>query len=125
MTSENAKTGKIKRSRPLPEGLESLRRWLLRRVWYVHPGLTLIVDIPPVTCLRILGTISRPDAARLEYRHLFTSGRRYHLHTTPTGFAVTTTTKVLWKYRGRTTANAVLFGDFEEIDRTMTRIRLR
>jgi hypothetical protein len=125
MTTQNVKTGTIEQSRKLPEILVSLRRRILRRVWYVHPGLTLTVNTPPAICLRILGTISRPDARRLEYRHLFASGRRYHLHQTQTGFAVTTTSKVFWNYRQRTSPNAVLFGDFEEVDKVTTRILLR
>jgi len=46
MTTQNVKIGTIKQRRKLPEALVSLARWFLRRVWYVHPGLTLTVNIP-------------------------------------------------------------------------------
>lgn len=125
MTTQEARRGTIERPRNWPAPLEKLRRWLLQRVWYVYPGLTLTVTLPPPLCIRVLGTTSRPDATRLEFRHLFSSGRRYHLQHTPTGFAVMTTSKVFWYHRRRTSPAAILFGDFEEVDRTLVRIHLR
>lgn len=125
MSTQDVKVGRVQSRRSLPALLVRLRSWLLRRLWYVHPGQTLLVALPPGLCMRVLGTTARPHAGRLEFRHLFTGGRRYHLYHLPAGFAVMTTSKVLWHYRRRTAANAVLLGKFEEVEPQLTRIHLR
>src|SRR3982750_3388500 len=86
----------------------SLWRWWQHRLWYVHPGLDLIVAMTPIACVYLLDKTSKPDVKRLELRSLFNSGRRYHVYTTQTGFIVLTTSKVPWRYRGRTSPSSVV-----------------
>jgi hypothetical protein len=85
-------------------------RWWLHRLWFVHPGLDMFVALTPLACLRLLDKTSKPDVKRLELRDLFNNGRRYHVSPTETGFVVHTTTKVVWRYRGRTSPNTVVEG---------------
>jgi hypothetical protein len=88
----------------------TLWRWIKNRLWYVHPGLDMVVAMTPIACLYLLDKTSKPDVKRLELRNLFNGGRRYHLYTTQTGFVVLTTSKLPWRYRGRTTPSAVVEG---------------
>ena len=96
-----------------PARRQTLWRWLLRRLWYVHPGLDLTVTLSPMACLRLLAKTSKPDVRQLEYRNLFDGGRRYHLYPTETGFVVLTSSKVPWRYRGRTSPSSVVEGVME------------
>ncbi len=105
--------------------LRAIGRWLLKRLWYVHSGMTLTVTIPPSACFRVLKTLSKPDVRLLKFHHLYASGRRYKLYTTKNdGFAVTTSSSVPWRYRRRTEASAVVYGDFEQVEQ-LTQIHLR
>lgn len=109
---------------PLP-ALRALLRPLLGRLWYVHPDTTLLVQASPTTCLRALGLTARPSTERLHLRELFRQGRRYQLYLrNGGGFRVTTTSKVLWHYRRRTTASAVLDGSFTELDSGLVQVHL-
>lgn len=96
-------------ARPL-NGFGRLRRWLLHRLWYVHPGGELRVSLPPLDCLRQIISVSKPDVRKLEYRDLFNGGRRYHIYTIGKGFVVLTTQKVIWRARGRTASSTVVQG---------------
>jgi hypothetical protein len=72
--------------------------------------MDMIVALTPLACLRLLDKTSKPDVKRLELRDLFANGRRYHVSPTETGFLVHTTTKVVWRYRGRTSPSTVVEG---------------
>lgn len=108
-----------------PDWVRGLRRWLLRRVWYVHPGIQLRLNISPSNAFKILETSARPSIQRLHLRNVFTHGRRYFISPRANrGFRMLTTHKVFWHPRRRTSASAVLLGDFEEIDDATTRLTL-
>lgn len=106
----------ITRARPV--------QFILNRVWYVHPPVSVIIGAPPAACLQTLATAAKPSTQRLHLRNLFAGGRRYHLEPARRGFRLTTTSKVLWRYRRRTSSSAVVHGRFEEIDGATTRIWL-
>jgi hypothetical protein len=98
----------------------------MRRLWYVHPGLDLTVTLSPMACLRLLAKTSKPDVRQLEYRNLFDGGRRYHLYPTETGFVVLTSSKVPWRYRGRTSPSSLVDGVMEvQGDRTVIHLTAR
>jgi hypothetical protein len=102
---------------------ETLWRWWIHRLWFVHPGLDLIVTLPPMACMRLLAKTSKPDVRQLEFRNLFAGGRRYHLYPTETGFVIQTSSKVPWRYRGRTSPSSVVRGEIE-VEGDHTRIHL-
>lgn len=93
-----------------PSRRQTFRQWLLHRLWYVHPSLDMIITTTPLICIRLLAANSKPDVKRLELRDLFSGGRRYHVYTTPKGFIVLTTSRVPWRYRGRTSPSTVVEG---------------
>lgn len=115
---------------PLPteahaSGWRRIWRWLLQRFWYVHSGMTLTVTIPPNACFGVLKKLSKPDVRLLKFHQLYAGGRRYKLYVTRNdGFAVTTSSSVPWRYRRRTEASAVVYGDFEQVEE-LTQIHLR
>lgn len=105
--------------------------WLARfwqriaaRIWYVHPPIILIIKTTPARCVHSLATATRPRTQRLDLSSLYIEGRRYQLHPHRGGFALTTTSKILWRYRRRTSSAAVLKANLSEIDGETTRIRL-
>lgn len=102
---------------------DTLWRWWIHRVWFVHPGLDLSVTLTPMACLRLLAKTSKPDVKQLEYANLFTGGRRYHLYPTEMGFVILTSSKVPWRYRGRTSPITVVAGVME-VQEDHTRIHL-
>ncbi|MDQ7035313.1 MAG: hypothetical protein Q9P01_10905 [Anaerolineae bacterium] len=107
-----------------PSLAQHLRHWFWRRAWYVHPGAHLRVTISPSQIYKILETSAKPSAKHLHLRVVFARGRRYFIFPKDGGnFHMITTNKVPWFPR-RTTASAVLFGDFEKIDDATTRLKM-
>jgi hypothetical protein len=103
-----------------------LWRWLMHRLWYVHPHIDVTVTLSPMACLRLLARTSKPDVKQLQFRNLFNGGRRYHLYTTETGFVILTSSKLPWRYRGRTSPSSVVEGVMEEqSDRTLIHLTAR
>jgi hypothetical protein len=106
------------------------RRWdrlvqiLLRRAWYVQPPVVMVIKATPSRCLQTMATAAKPSSQRLHLRNLFASGRRYDLQPGKTGFTITTTSSVLWRFRKRTSASAVLHGEFTTVDDDITRIQM-
>lgn len=93
-----------------------LRDMILRRVWYVHSGRSIRLQLTPLQSYQALETAARPSVTRLQLRHAFARGRRYFLRHAPNvrnGFEMVTTSKRPWYPRGRTEASAVLLGEFE------------
>lgn len=90
--------------------------WLKKRFitlfWRIDTPTLLLVNIPPTLCLQVIKTASKPSITRLHHRNLFADGRRYHLKPTAEGFIMTTTSKIWWKYRSRTSHSAVMQGTF-------------
>ena len=104
----------------------ALWRWLMHRLWYVHPGLDVTVALSPMACLRLLAKTSKPDVKQLEHTNLFMGGRRYHLYPTEIGFVILTSSKVPWRYRGRTSPITVVEGVMEvQEDRTVIHLTAR
>lgn len=107
-----------------PGIFKSLVRFAMNRVWFVHPTAILIVQARPSLCLQTLVTAAKPSTHRLHLRNLFAGGRRYQIEPTEDGFRLTTTSKVAWRYRKRTSASTVLSALFVELDDRTTRIQM-
>ncbi len=98
---------------------------LLANSWYVQRPVVLLVQASPGACITALAKAAKPSIQRLHLRNLFVSGRRYQLYPHGEGFTITTTSKLLWRYRRRTSASAVLFAEVTEVGQEITRIRIR
>jgi len=101
-----------------------LKQVVLRRVWYIHTPVVMIVQATPAAIRSMLKTAARPSVQRLEHRNLFASGRRYYFQAWAEGFRMTTTHSRRWRYRQRTTAIAVMNGTLDEVENQVTRITL-
>ncbi|MBC8170841.1 MAG: hypothetical protein H7X77_04195 [Anaerolineae bacterium] len=99
-------------------------RWLLGKLWFVHPPVFLLVNASPGICLQTMAVTARPSTERLHHRNLFASGRRYYLTARERGFRLTTTSKVSWSYRRRTRSAAVMQATFSVIHNDITRIQM-
>jgi hypothetical protein len=109
---------------PTASRWQRLRQALLKRVWYVHPGAYLRVKLSPSQIFKILEIAAKPSVERLHLRDVFSRGRRYFIYAEKGGsFRMVTTNKIPW-YPRRTSASAILNGDFEPIDDTSTRLKL-
>lgn len=116
---ETTEEAKIKRR-------QKLWHWFLNRAWYVHPGAHLRLNISASETYRVLATAAKPSVKRLDLRAVFQRGRRYFIFPTAGGgFRMFTTHKIPWYPRRRTSASAVLYGDFERVDDTVTRLKIR
>lgn len=105
--------------------LKRLRQQFLRHTWYVHPAIHLRVRLSPSELYMVLDRATKPSIQRLQYRNLFSDGRRYLIKPrSDGGFQMMTTHKVIWYPRRRTTASVVLMGDAERLDDETTRILL-
>ncbi|MCU0496435.1 MAG: hypothetical protein MUF87_03675 [Anaerolineae bacterium] len=108
---------------------QSLWQRLQGWFWFVHVPVVLIVNATPAVCLQTLIEAARPSTQRLHHRNLFASGRRYEFRMIDDSesngaFRMTTTSKVSWHYRRRTSSSAVLIGKFYTMTDEMTRIQL-
>jgi hypothetical protein len=99
-------------------------RWLLHRVWYVHPAQMLLIKTTPAVCVQLLARAAKPSAQRLDLRNLFMDGRRYYVDPDEAGFRMRSTTRIPWR-RGRTRAATILYGACHELEPGVTRIELR
>lgn len=108
-----------------PRWISLLARFILPRIWFVHAPVVLFVQAGPSECVEKLATSTRPSTQRLHQRNLFASGRRYHLQPRQGGFRLTTTSKVRWRYRGRTASTAVMRGTFSPFGDDITRVYLQ
>ena len=102
-----------------------LRRFVLRRAWYIHSPVVMMVPAPPQMIQAMLKTAARPSVQRLHHRNLFASGRRYYVQPLAEGFRLTTTHSRRWRYRKRTPVIAVMHGTLDEVDAQVTRITLK
>lgn len=103
--------------------------WMIRggtrQVWYTGAPVVLVMRASPAVCLHTLMTAAKPSTSRLHLRNLFAHGRRYFIQPQQDGFQLTTTSKVIWRYRQRTSSSAVLDAHFSSLDDDVTRIQLR
>jgi hypothetical protein len=91
--------------------------WLKKRLWFLHAPVLLSVNLSPSVCYQQLEKIARPSVSRLHLSDLFARGRRYQLEpASKRGFRLTTTSKVSWHPRRRTSPSAVLYGTFDDSD---------
>ncbi len=100
-----------------------LRTAVLNRIWYVHPAVVLLLQLPTGLCLPMLTTAAKPSTERLHLRNLFISGRRYYFRATKNGFQMNSNSKIPWLQR-RTRLSAVMFGSITETESGLTRLRL-
>mgnify|MGYP000440742314 CR=1 FL=1 len=99
---------------------------ILRRVWYLNAPVVLMIHATPSICLHTLATAAKPSTQRLHHRNLFAQGRRYFVQLRRNGnFRVTTTSRVIWRYRQRTNSSAILTGTFSPFGDDITRIHLQ
>lgn len=98
--------------------------WLRDHVWYLHTPVILLVYATPGVCLQTLITNAKPSTQRLHLRDLFIQGRRYQITPRRDGFNLTTTSKIIWQYRKRTSSSSQLSGKFSSMGEDITRIRL-
>jgi hypothetical protein len=110
----------------------SFRRWLLRRIWYVYPHLTLLINLPADEVVSLLEEAARPSKDRLHLQEIFLSGRRYLLEKRKGGFTLLTTSKSYWRYtegllgiRRRTRSAAKMVTYTVNIDAGYTRMEVR
>lgn len=102
--------------------LNGLHRLTLKVAGDFH----MVVALPPPEIYRRLSTIARPSIDRLEHRNLFVSGRRYFINPRRDGdFTVTTTSKLPWGTRRRTTSTAFVVGHVVGEDGIATHLVLR
>jgi hypothetical protein len=99
---------------------------MTKHVWYLHPKVSLQLNLPAAQVYNLLEMNSKPSIKRLEYRKLYAAGRRYLMRSDGKGgFSMMTTEKVWWHPRARTRASTVLHGDFETLDAESSRLTLR
>ncbi len=103
----------------------SLLSPLWERIWRVHPPFALTVKASRAECLRAIALATKPDVDRLHLRNLFTDGRRYYLDPRPSGFRLTSNSKIPWRRRARTGIAAVLYGEFSDAGDGATHIVMR
>ncbi|MAS36732.1 MAG: hypothetical protein CL610_22195 [Anaerolineaceae bacterium] len=103
---------------------DKLQRWLINRVWYVHPVQVLLVQAALPVCLQTLAHAAKPSTKRLHLRNLFMDGRRYHLMPWKDGFRLNSTSRLPWR-RGHGRVASVLTGTCSEVTADITRIDLR
>lgn len=117
------RTPKSPRSLPMP------LKWVWQRFskifWYVYPDVTLVLQAHPVVILETLVKAAKPSTDRLHLREVFRQGRRYDLQALPSGFSMSTTSKVQWHYRRRTVSSSRLDGELVLIDNDTTRLIMR
>lgn len=132
MTANDAQDA-TKSARIMPEDLPTpggglwarLQHWLLRRLWYVHSGITLHLNMPRGTVLTVLETAAKPSVQRLHLRNVFANGRRYFFGVRRDGgFRLTSTNKVFWHHKRRTSPTAVINADLEALNDSLTRLDL-
>jgi hypothetical protein len=101
-------SARVTDDRPPSPWILSIRTWLLERVWYVHAPIYFSLNLNPNAILPLLKTAAKPSIERLHLRNVFASGRRYYVHPEKSGFSMTSTAKVVWRYSQRTTATTIL-----------------
>ena len=112
--------------RPAISWLHRIQLWILNHIWYVHPGAVVSVALRPGVCMKYLNDASRPRVNRLDFGNLFVHGQRYKLHILDElHFMMTVTHSIPWRYRGRTTSSAVLFGNFVKADAHSVHLHLK
>lgn len=100
-------------------------RWFLNKTWYVHPGAHMRVTISPSHVYQLLKGAAKPSAKHLELRNLFMQGRRYFLQELDAEtFRMMTTHKIRWQIHRRTRACAMLYAQFEAVDKDSFRMNL-
>lgn len=97
-------------------------RLLLRRTWYVHRPVVMLLRAEPAACFQAMTTAARPSTERLHLRNLFAHGRRYNVNPLAGGFRITTTSSIPWRYRKRTASTAILRGYFFRMGEDVIRI---
>lgn len=100
-------------------------RLVLARIWYVGSPVVMIVQANPYVCLQTLGKASKPNVQRLHLSKLYTQGRRYTVQQGKNDFKISTTSKVVWHYRRRTSSSSIVRGEFTPLSEGITRIQLR
>ncbi len=100
-------------------------RYVLSRIWYVHSPVILMIGAPPAMILKRIKTAARPSTKRLDQRNLYVQGRRYHFRPQVGGFRLTTTSKVRWRYRKRTSSTSVLMAVYNVAGHNLTRLELK
>lgn len=103
----------------------SVWRWLLDKVWYVHPAVIFTVESTPVGCERALSEATRPRLDRLQLRNLYADGRRYYFDPQTSGFRLRTNSGLPWRPRARTSMAAILYGELTTASDQTTRVSLR
>jgi len=118
METERAKTPRL----PLIGGV-----WdrLLQLFWIVHPRHALRLQMTPSQVYAVLEQATRPSIDRLHLRNAFAKGRRYLLHPLSSGGFRMTTTSRRTLSRRRTTATAVLYGEFPKTESIDIELELR
>lgn len=105
--------------------IASLTKPFLSRIWYVGVPVVLFVRANQSMCLHTLKAASKPKVNQLHLRKLYADGRRYFIQPVQGGFRLTTTSKVLWHYRKRTSSATVVTARFSAFGEGVTRIDLR
>jgi hypothetical protein len=101
-----------------------IARYVLDRVWFVHPPVRFFLRIAPAMSIDIMRVAAKPSTQRLHLRNLFADGRRYFIEPLTNGFRMVTTRTVIFRYGRRTSATAILrgrfsaFGDYTQVDLT-------
>jgi hypothetical protein len=108
-----------------PNPIATLWRAVLERSWYVYPPVVLVIQATQTACLQTLALAAKPSTKRLHLRNLFASGRRYSLYARQSGFGLTTTSQVIWRYRRRTSPSAILHAEFTDLEDNFTGIHMR
>lgn len=101
------------------------KKYILPRVWYVHPPGWVQVYATQDKCLETMIKAGKPSTKQLHLQRLYVDGRRYHISPNLEGFKMTVTRKIRWRYRGRTSYKAVMRGRFTTINDDITRIDMK
>ncbi|MCA9915813.1 MAG: hypothetical protein KC496_20805, partial [Anaerolineae bacterium] len=105
--------------------LGRLKNRLLHTFWFVHPGHSLRIEMTPSQVYTILEQATRPSIERLHLRSTFAQGRRYLVNPLPGGGFRMMTTSRRTLSRRRTTATAVLVGNFPEQEAFSSALSIR
>ncbi len=102
-----------------------LAGWVLRRCWYIDAPVVMMLQASPAQVVEKLKSASKPSVRRLDLRNLYVNGRRYFLQPKQNGFRLTTTSKIPWRSRRRTSSATIMNGRFAPYGNGGTRVQMQ
>lgn len=108
-----------------PSSFVRLLKYLANHAWFIRIPSHIQVSLSPSQIYQILELAAKPSIKRLGLRNLFARSRRYHMRpTSDRGFRMTTTSRVSWHPRRRTSATAILTAKIQAGDDNTNQLNL-